>query len=410
MIFESQLVVTIIKHPELINSLTVTPSQFEDKKVSMIFSLVLVMASNKVIPDDILIAETLNGEHGDDWMPIIMAMYRNPIVPANLIAYENIILMKYKQRQVALVGANLIADQKSDSASYTAINALNLLDQSKSGNKSTAEELVTKVMNRVDDCQNGKIEPLLQTGIRELDSLSGGLAAGDSIVVAARTSVGKTAFMCNLAYNVNCPCGVISGEQSGDQVMSRILSRVAHVSSHRLKTGELDSRDNDNLFKAAAKLSNENQIYVIDKSRPSIEYIEAESRKLKAKHDIKILFIDYLQLITNNAYPEKRLQVSDISQRVKALAQELEIPVVILAQLNRGAAVVDRMPVLSDLKESGAIEEDADIVILLSKSLEKPHEICVDVQKNRNGGTGHFPVGWDGQYMAITNMENRYDS
>ena len=403
--FERQLVSTIANNPELLTSVSVQPDQFEDKVAGKIFQAVINLISDKKIPDIIMLSETLNFEHEGEWMREVADVLGHPAIPANLKSYEDLILTNNKSRQLALIGSTLTTNSNSESAMSDAITSLRALDQQGTSEISHIGGAALAVIQQAEDLQNNLVDPPLQTGIYELDRLSGGIRGGESIVVAARTSVGKTAFMCNLAVNFNAPVGIISGEQGKNQIAQRLLARIGGVSAYRIRNGKLDKHEWPKLIEAGRQLE-EKPIYIVDKSRPSIEYIEQQGRKLKWDHDIQALCIDYLQLITNNKYPEKRIQVSDISQRIKALAQELDIPVIILAQLNRGAE--GRKPLLSDLKESGSIEEDADMVVLLSKDDAEPGMLTVDLQKARDGATGYFNVGWDGEYMRIRNLDNNY--
>jgi len=402
---EFQLISTITKHPELLTTLSVEPKQFGDKNAAHIFQTVIGIIADKKTPDIIMIAETLAFQNSGDWMSRVSEVLSYPAVPANLEVYENRIIATYKMRQIEIIGRTLAANCTSENAMAEAIASLRALDQQGTNKIEDIGSATNIAIQLADDIQNNRIPSALKTGISELDRLTGGVRGGESIVLAARTSVGKTAVMCNLAVNFDCPVGIISGEQGSVQIAQRMLARIGGVDAYRIRNGKLGKDDWRNLIDAGKQLE-EKPIFIVDKSRPTIEFIEQQARKMKWDHDIGALCIDYLQLIKNDRYTDKRSQVSDTSQRIKALAQELDIPVIILAQLNRSA--VDRAPLLSDLKESGSIEEDADMVILLARSEENENVITIDLQKSRDGATGYFDVGWEGRYMRITNIENNY--
>ena len=174
-----------------------------------------------------------------------------------------------------------------------------------------------------------------------------------------------------------------------------MLARMGDLNAHTLRTGKLTTDEAQRLVTAYDKA--DLPIFIVDEPRPSIDRIERIARSLRWSKGIEILFIDYLQLVSNSAYDIKRLQVADISARCKALARELNIPVVTLAQLNREAD--GRDPRLSDLKESGSIEEDADMVLMLTKDPAQPKRIKWEVLKNRDGETGFAYCNWNASRM-----------
>ncbi|QTA80352.1 Replicative DNA helicase [Desulfonema limicola] len=245
----------------------------------------------------------------------------------------------------------------------------------------------------------------IPTGFTQLDSLTSGLQPSDLIILAARPSMGKTAFALNLArnaaVNAGVPVAVFSLEMSKEQLSMRMLCAEARVDSSRLRGGFFSRDDWDSLTGAAGVLS-EAPIYIDDSPDISAIEIRAKARRLKMEKDLGLVIVDYLQLMKGRASAERRdLEISEISRSLKALAKELNIPVIALSQLNRKLEErADKRPMLSDLRESGSIEQDADIVAFIyrdevyNKDENNPEkgkaELILGKQRNGPIGTAHM--------------------
>jgi len=268
----------------------------------------------------------------------------------------------------------------------------------------------------------------LSTGFPELDRMTNGLHPGEMIVIAARPSMGKTALAMNIVENVAVnqkrPVGVFSLEMSSQQLVQRLLCSRAHVNLAKVRGGFLGERDFPNLTAAASKLA-EAKIYIDDSSSLNILELRAKARRLKAQQDIQLIAIDYLQLVTSSsrrAQDNRQLEITEISAGLKSLAKELKIPVIVVAQLNRQPEQRSGgKPRLSDLRESGAIEQDADLVgLLLRPSFyeEKEDEDKTDskvfdetaeeaeliIAKQRNGPIGNVALTF---FKHFTRFETR---
>jgi replicative DNA helicase len=259
------------------------------------------------------------------------------------------------------------------------------------------------------------------TGFYELDELLGGFQKSDLVVIASRPSMGKTALALTLARNAavdhKVPVGIFSLEMSTMQLIIRLLCAEGRLNAHLVRTGKLPNEEGVKLSKNAHKLI-ESPIYVDDTPAQSILEIRAKSRRLKAEKNIGIIFIDYLQLMQGPVNSESReREISHISRSLKSLAKELNIPVVALAQLNRAVeARTDKRPQLSDLRESGSIEQDADVVIFLNRpeyygiknfsddqsSTEGVAEVIIG--KQRNGPTGEIRLAFVKEYARFENL------
>jgi len=254
----------------------------------------------------------------------------------------------------------------------------------------------------------------IETGFHALDDLVGGFHDSELIIVAARTSEGKTSFALNFAehaaIDLRLPTLFVSLEIYAVDLGDRSLSSLARVNSQRLSNGTIDSADRRKLVEAAAELSHA-PLFFDDASEPRIAEIAATARRLKREQGLRLLIIDYLQLVkADNERDPRHEQVAKISRRMKELARQLRIPVVCLSQLNRQAdASAEKKPRLSHLRESGAIEQDADLVLLLHRERNADGDpdtqglATVDLAKNRRGPTGEVQLVWDAPTSAFRN-------
>ncbi len=260
------------------------------------------------------------------------------------------------------------------------------------------------------------------SGFSELDYRTAGFHGSELILIAARPAMGKTAFALNIAVNAavraNTPVAVFSLEMSKDQLVNRIMCSEAMVDSNKVRTGKLEENDWTKLAESIGPLSEAN-IFIDDTPGINITEIRAKCRKLKLEKNIGMVVIDYLQLIQGSgkrASGSREQEISEISRSLKILAKELDVPVIALSQLSRAAEQrPDHRPMLSDLRESGAIEQDADIVMFLyrddyyNKESEKKDIAEVIIAKHRGGSTGTVELLWLGSYTKFVNLERRYD-
>ena len=256
----------------------------------------------------------------------------------------------------------------------------------------------------------------IPTGFTDLDDLLAGLQPSDLIIIAGRPSMGKTSLALGIAEHASIEAGATVGifslEMSKAQLVLRMLSSQACLDSHALRTGQLAPRDWDDLTKAATKLEGA-PIFIDDSGNLTVQQMRGKARRLKAEHGLDLLIIDYLQLMEGRRDTESRQQeISDISRALKALAKELDIPVVALSQLSR--AVENRkppIPVLADLRESGAIEQDADVVMFIYREevydsdTEEKGVAHVLVRKHRNGPIGDPRLQFHERYAKFNNLE-----
>ena len=259
------------------------------------------------------------------------------------------------------------------------------------------------------------------SGFTELDYKTAGFHGSDLVLIAARPAMGKSAFALNIATNAavraNVPVVIFSLEMSKEQMVNRILCSEAMVDSNKVRTGKLEEDDWTKLAGSIGPLSDA-EIYIDDTPGISVMEIRAKCRKLKLEKNIGMVVIDYLQLVqgSNRRNGSREQEISEISRSLKILAKELNVPVIALSQLSRAVEQrPDHRPMLSDLRESGAIEQDADIVIFLYRDdyynpdSEKKDIAEVIIAKHRGGSLGTVDLLWLGSYTKFVNLEKRFD-
>jgi replicative DNA helicase len=284
------------------------------------------------------------------------------------------------------------------------------------GQTVTLQDAIREAYDRIDLRAQGDPTSIsgLATGFIDLDAITAGLHNSELVIVAARPSVGKTAFALGITRHIaveeNQPVFFVSLEQSRIELAERLMCNQARVDSHKLRKGHLSSDDMQKLMEAGDRLR-QAKLFIDDSPGQSMLRIAANARRLKLRHNIKLVVVDYLQLVEpDNRRDSRQEQVANISRRLKFLAKELNIPVLSLAQVNRGSEDrQDHRPRLADLRESGAIEQDADTVMLLHRpELYEPgqHEGTVEViiGKQRNGPTGEVTLTFIKQYMRFENF------
>lgn len=288
---------------------------------------------------------------------------------------------------------------------------------------SSVHELLGETLDRLEELYERDGGPVVgvPTGYGQLDGMLSGLQPGALIVVGARPAMGKTSFALGMAAHAAVvaqrPALIFSLEMSRQEIMQRLLSMEARVDSQRMRTGKLSEGDWQKLSRATGTLSGA-PIWIDDNPNTTVMEIRSKARKLKAQlGDLGLLVIDYLQLMTGGRGESRQLEVAEMSRGLKILARELEVPVVALAQLNRGLeSRGEKRPMLSDLKESGSLEQDSDVVLLLyrdevyNKDTQDQGIAEVAIAKHRGGPTGVARLAFMGQSTKFANMPRDGDN
>ena len=299
----------------------------------------------------------------------------------------------------------------------------NIMQDKEQKSYSPLKDVLVESFTKLEELYNRKQHITgVPSGFTDLDYRTAGFHGSELILIAARPAMGKTAFALNIASNAalraNVPVAVFSLEMSKEQLVNRILSSESMVDSNKIRTGKLEEDDWSKLAETIGPLS-EGEMYIDDTPGISITEIRAKCRKLKIEKNIGLVVIDYLQLIqgTGKRNGSREQEISEISRSLKILAKELDVPVIALSQLSRAAEQrPDHRPMLSDLRESGAIEQDADIVMFLyrddyyNQDSEKKNIAEVIIAKHRGGSTGTVELLWLGNYTKFVNIAKGFDN
>lgn len=296
-----------------------------------------------------------------------------------------------------------------------------LLQNRNTGDYVPIKEVVLNALDRIEKASKSKGTVTgIPTGFLDLDYKLSGLQPSDLVLVAARPSMGKTAFVLNIAQYVAFKkekgVAIFSLEMSKEQLVNRLFALESQVDSQALRTGNLKDSDWEKLIEGAGIIGKSNMI-IDDTPGISVSELRSKCRKYKLEHDIQLIIIDYLQLMSGSAggrSESRQQEISEISRSLKALARELNVPVVALSQLSRAVeARPDKRPMLSDLRESGAIEQDADVVMFIyrdeyyNKDSEKKRQAEIIIAKQRNGPIGTVDLAWLADYTKFANLSRQ---
>jgi len=342
----------------------------------------------------------------------------------NIEYYASIVKEKYVLRTIITVAKEMSSEAFNDQSNVSSIldkAEQKLFDISQRSQLNQFTDVNSMLEQVLDNWANRKKGALtgIASGLTYLDNMLSGFQKSDLIILAGRPSMGKTALALSMARNsavdFKHSVGIFSLEMSNQQLAERLITSEARVDSHLVRTGRLPKSEWKNLATAAGTLS-EAPIYIDDSASLNILELRAKARKLKSEKDIDILFVDYLQLLNQEGRSESRQQeISFISRSLKALAKELNIPIVALSQLSRAVeSRSEHRPIMSDLRESGAIEQDADIVLFIyRKYVYSKDELDkglaeIIIAKHRNGPTGNLDLAFFENFAKFDNLDHRH--
>ncbi len=404
----------------------VTGDDFYQQRFGILFNVILELYNEGKPADIVTIQERLKTKDVPQDMTsltFISGIARSVPTAANVRHYAHIVHDKAVLRQLirnAESIENLCYQDKEEIDAILDKSEKSIFDLSQNRRTSDFENIRDVVLTALDNIEaaskNAGSVTGIATGFYELDYMTAGLQNSDLILLAARPSMGKTALALNIAEHAamksKVPTAIFSLEMSKVQLVNRLLSMNSRVEAQSIRTGNLTVNDWSALTDSARLLS-ESPLYIDDTPSISISELRAKCRKLKLEHDLKLIIIDYLQLMSGNGKgnESRQQEISDISRALKAVAREINCPVVALSQLSRAVEQrPDKRPMLSDLRESGAIEQDADIVMFIYRDeyynhdSEKKGTAEVIIAKQRNGSVGKIDLGCQLQYTRFTNL------
>ncbi len=333
---------------------------------------------------------------------------------ANVEFYARIVQASSIRRTLARVSQEIIAQSHDDGAEISVIleeaerRIFEISDRHQTGTYSPAKEIVKRTFEAIEKHYHSKTEYTgIPSGFKDLDQLTMGFQSSEFIVIGARPSVGKTAFALTIAANMairqKIPVGFFSLEMSSMAIMQRLLSMEARLDSQRMRTGMLSPADFSRITEACARLY-EAPLYISDSPDLKLLDLRAQARRMKSNQDVKIIFVDYITLIgSENRDLPRHEQIAEVSRSLKALARELNLPVIALSQVRRETE--GKKPSLADLRESGSIEQDADVVIFIHTEDLKAEVREIAVAKQRNGPVGDVQLAFLARYTKFEPLE-----
>ncbi len=406
------------------------PEDFYRASHQLIFTAMMTLSERGEPIDVVTVTTFLNdrkqlGEVGG--VSYLTELAESVPTAANVEYYSRIVEEKSTLRSLIRKATDIVTasfekeDEVEDVLNDAEKSILEVSGRKNSGAFKNIKDVLIDVYDNIEQLHQQKGDVTgVPTGFMDLDRITSGFQRNDLIIIAARPSVGKTAFALNVAQNVAVKTdenvAIFSLEMGADQLVQRMLCAEGNIDAQRLRNGQLQADDWSKLTMAMGSLSNAG-IYIDDTPGVRVNEIRSKCRRLKQEHGLGMILIDYLQLIqgSGSSKENRQQEVSEISRALKGLARELEVPLIALSQLSRGVeSRQDKRPMMSDIRESGSIEQDADIVGFLyrddyyDKETEKENIIEIIIAKQRNGPTGTVELAFVKEYNKFVDLDHRY--
>jgi replicative DNA helicase len=404
---------------------TIRPADFYNQSHGQIYAAIVDLYNRRVPADYTTVADELSRRGQLDeigGLSYLFSLLNSVPTAVHAEYYAELVADRATRRRLITAGTDIVGlgyDEgrelaevldKAETLVFDVAQALELRDYE------PISTILERYFERIDFIHQHKGDVLgVPTGYRDLDKLTGGLQKSDLIILAARPSVGKSSLALGFAYNAavrfSQRVGLYSLEMSAEQLVQRLLSMETGVDSHRLRQGFIDDEEWNHVSRAFGRLA-EAKIFIDDTAGLSISELRSRARRLAAEQGLDLLVLDYLQLMQGRRTDNRVQEISEISRGLKALARELDVPIVALSQLSRAVeSRTEHVPKLSDLRESGSIEQDADIVLFIYREelyqadSEKKGIAEIHVAKHRNGPVGVVPLRFFANTARFTDLE-----
>ena len=403
---------------------------FYDPRNKAVFEAIMNLFNMDRPIDIITVAEQLrqNGTFDHVGGEIYLAEVASSVSTSANVKYYSKIVSDYSLRRKLIAVSNDISglayEGTENIEKILDISEQKVFDVSENKNMSgfvPARELLSQSFAHISEiASNPNNITGIPTGFTKLDEMISGLNKSNLILIAARPAMGKTSFALNIAHyaatKAKAKVGIFSLEMSDEEIINRIWFSEAMVENDKIRSGRMQPNDWERLTMALSKLS-ATDIYIDDTAAVSPMDMRAKCRRMMAEKGLDLIIVDHIQLMQSSRRTENRQQeITEISRSLKMLAKDLDIPVVALSQLSRASdGRTDKRPMLSDLRESGAIEQDADIVMMLyrddyyNKDTQHPGEAEVIIAKNRSGSTGTVRLSWQGEFTKFSNIDYQHE-
>ncbi len=428
---EQSVIGAVLMDPECISSIAdmISEDDFYSKQYGIMFGALIELYNDRRDIDLVTLQDKLKEK---DVPPEVSSLeYVRDIVntvptSANVKSYANIVYEKSMLRRLIRSCEHITDISYAGNDSLDAIldesekDIFNVLQSKTSSEFTPIRQVAMEALKRIQKASETKeVVTGVPTGFTDLDYKTSGLQPSDFVLVAARPSMGKTAFVLNIIEYVcmkkNMPAIIFSLEMSKEQLVNRLFAMESHLDAQKIRTGQIYNEEWSTLVDAVAKVSKSNLI-IDDTPGISIGELRSKCRRMKLEHGLSLIVIDYLQLMSagGKRSENRQQEISEISRNLKALAREMQAPVIALSQLSRACeSRPDHRPMLSDLRESGAIEQDADLVMFIyrddyyNKDSDHPGEAEIIIAKQRNGPIGTVNLAWLAETTRFANMERQ---
>ncbi len=414
---EQGIIGGILLDSSVLSEIEITPDDFMSDNHAEIYKAILLMSASGEVIDFLTVADRLQSTTGRNWVGLVGQIAGDNVASRNVKRYSELLKDMTGKRKASAIAETLIRNVSTDDGAVDqAIRDLMQINTTRKNFECSLEDASILAIEEIDRVMNSPSDISgISTGLKSIDTQMGGLHNSDLIVIGARPAMGKTAFMLNIANRSGAAVGIISGEQGRAQVAARSISMLGRVSAHKMRVAKkLDDTEFSRITTGIAAIQGKN-VRIYDKPAPTIDDIVRQARKWKQNNGTEMILVDYIQRIKAPG-ATKREQVGYAAQTLKELARELDIPVVVLSQVNRGVeSRPDRRPMNSDLKEAGDIEQEADVIAMLYRdevyNPESQYKGIAEIifTKNRHGPIGRINTVWLPEYMAFQDMERNYD-
>jgi replicative DNA helicase len=410
--YERALIAKLLLEPSYMQECDLAADEFSAENNATIYQAMLALSAAKEPIDAITVADRLYAETDQNWLGSIMELVQG--VPATSVPdYVDFVRSKNRGRKAQLIAQELLERSTAADSVDNAIRDLMALSQPHQRHHYDLNEACRDALDYIEKIQAGEMKGV-SSGFTDLDEKLGGLHGGDLIVIGARPAMGKTAMLLNMTYNMlqgGESVALFSGEQDYIQMAQRLFSISGSVSSVRMRNGSMNQGDWSALSAGAQKLVGK-PMMIDDMPAPSLDRVVRASRKWKHTKGTSVILIDYLQRMDTDTRLKRHEGVGANVRGLKNLARELNVPIVVLAQVGRDVEKrADKRPGMGDLSDSSEIEKEADQVFLLYRDEvynEDTHDkgICeILIDKNRHGPTGFIRTHWQGETMQFKNIE-----
>lgn len=413
---ERSLLATLMLRPSDCHRVQVLAEYFTSEAHADVYAEIQAQLAEAKPFDPVTMADVFHQHGRKSLAALVMDIGSDALVTAVPEAFAHRVTTAWRQRRSREIGMGLVeaTSEKAVDEAITALMNLHALEQNHEWDAKQATNAAFRELTILHE-SDGRL-PGVTTGLIDVDDKLGGLHKGDMIVIGGRAAMGKTAFLLNMARaaaKAGNPVGIISGEQPVEQMALRMLSSGSNIDSKKFRTAQFEDFEWSKLYGVVATNAGL-PMWFLDRSAPTMAEVSRVARRWVHKHGIKALYVDYLQRIGGEG-ERKYEQVSFVARAMKNLARDLDIPVVVLAQVGRDVEKrADPVPKMGDLSDSSEIEKEADQVLMIYregyyKANADQNTARVIVEKNRHGATGYIDLHWKGSTMTFGDLADRYD-